>query len=112
MAEALRDLTSLRSNVFGAQPKPTKPAPEMVQEDLSQRIARGQRAEEALPQLGEMESVATEQKIRAQQAMRKGVAEKKLGLRKLLQKKLRRLHSKEILACKKILNLSQTKWIS
>lgn len=78
MAEALRDLTSLRSNVFGAQPKPTKPAPEIVQEDLSQRIARGQRAEEALPQLGEMESVATEQKIRAQQAMRMGVAQEQL----------------------------------
>jgi hypothetical protein len=82
MAEALRDLTSLRSNVFGAQPKPTKPAPEIVQEDLSQRIARGQRAQEALPELGALESEATEQKLRAQQNVRKGVAEKKAGFEK------------------------------
>lgn len=82
MAEALRDLTSLRSNVFGAQPKPTKPAPEIVQEDLSQRIARGQRAQETLPELGALESAATEQKLRAQQNVRKGVAEKKAGFEK------------------------------
>lgn len=82
MAEALRDLTSLRANVFGAQPKPTTPAPQMVQEDLSQRIARGQRAQEALPELGALESEATEQKLRAQQNVRKGVAEKKAGFEK------------------------------
>jgi len=80
--EALRDLTSLRTNVFGPQAGAPKPSPQIAQQELASRIQRGQRAEEALPQLGEMESVATEQKIRAQQAMRKGVAEKKAGFEK------------------------------
>ena len=73
--EALRDLTSLRSSVFGPQPKaPAMPAPQVAQQELTGRIQRGQRAEEALPQLGELESKATEEKIRAQEAVRKGVA--------------------------------------
>jgi len=77
--EALRDLTSLRSNVFGPQPKaPAQPAPQIAQQELAGRIQRGQRAEEAIPQLGEMESKATEEKIRAQQAVRKGVAAEQL----------------------------------
>lgn len=77
--EALRDLTSLRSNVFGPQPKtPAQPAPQIAQQELVGRIQRGQRAEEAIPKLGEMESQATEEKIRAQQAVRKGVAAEQL----------------------------------
>ena len=76
--EALRDLTSLRTNVFGPQAGAPKPSPQIAQQELASRIQRGQRAEEALPQLGEMESAATEQKIRAQQAMRKGVAQEQL----------------------------------
>ena len=77
--EALRDLTSLRSNVFGPQPKaPTQPAPQIAQQELVGRIQRGQRAEEAIPKLGEMESQATEEKIRAQQAVRTGVAAEQL----------------------------------
>jgi len=77
--EALRDLTSLRSNVFGPQPKtPAQPAPQIAQQELAGRIQRGQRAEGAIPKLGEMESQATEEKIRAQQAVRKGVAAEQL----------------------------------
>jgi len=77
--EALRDLTSLRSNVFGPQPKtPAQPAPQIAQQELVGRIQRGQRAEQAIPELGEMESQATEQKIRAQQAVRTGVAAEQL----------------------------------
>ena len=77
--EALRDLTSLRSNVFGPQPKtPAQPAPQIAQQELVGRIQRGQRAEEAIPKLGEMESKATEEKIKAQQAVRKGVAAEQL----------------------------------
>jgi len=76
---ALRDLTSLRSNVFGPQPKtPAQPAPQIAQQELVGRIERGQRAEQAIPKLGEMESQATEEKIRAQQAVRKGVAAEQL----------------------------------
>ena len=77
--EALRDLTSLRSNVFGPQPKaPTQPAPQIAQQELVGRIQRGQRAEQAIPKLGEMESQATEEKIRAQQRVREGVAAEQL----------------------------------
>ena len=77
--EALRDLTSLRSNVFGPQPKaPAQPAAQVAQQELVSRIERGQRAEEAIPKLGDMESQATEQKIRAQQAVRTRVAAEQL----------------------------------
>lgn len=76
--EALRDLTSLRANVFGPQTGAQKPSPQIAQQELTSRIQRGQRAEEALPELGQMESAATEQKIRAQQAMRMGVAQEQL----------------------------------
>jgi len=77
--EALRDLTSLRSNVFGPQPKtPAQPAPQIAQQELVGRIQRGQRAEQAIPKLGEMESQATEEKIRAQQRVREGVAAEQL----------------------------------